>query len=741
MNNKASDIEIKGEKEVRDAFLELLELCPRCNEGENRKLIIKAFNFAYDAHKGTKRGTGEAFIMHPIEVAKIVVKEIGLGVNSVMCALMHDIVEDNDDISLEIVQNHFGEKIASIIDGLTKITNVYDAEQNLQAETFRKMLMSIHKDIRVILIKLSDRLHNMRTLQGMPENRQIVKAGETLYVYAPLARRLGLNKIGRELEDLSFKYYLPDDYKNLMQIIEATEDNRTKLLNKFENKVKQLLKNENIEFKIVGIRKSLYATWTKMKDKHFAFEDIHNFYSLRLIFESDNEKTERSQCYKIYEIITNIFMARSGSLQDLVKNPKANGFEALIVDIMREDGNWNEIQILSKRMSDIAERGYSSEKQNEGKEDLSEREKWIQEVGNQLINPGKNALEFLDNFKLNLYISEIYVFTPKGKIIKLPKGSTVLDFAFQIHTDLGLNFMAAKVNKKLVNHLYVLNSADQVEIIDSKISKPDKSWLKSVVTARAKLNLKNYFKKENKENITIGKNKYFHIMDSLHIVSSDFSLDKLLKQLTLKNEEHLFFNLAKKLISDEELIKGFRAVTSTSFFNNLIPSIFKFKTSDDSVELSLNFSHKHPYIINESGTEKNYVIADCCNPIPEDKSIAFKNENGEIIVHQINCETAIKISAEHGKSTARVIWGEHKLHIYPAKIEISGVDRKNLLLDITSIISNDMDVNMKSIFVESNNGIYEGNVVLYVSNLKSLNKLILKIKKVKGITSVVRVKF
>jgi guanosine-3',5'-bis(diphosphate) 3'-pyrophosphohydrolase len=364
MTDNEDDIEIRGGEEVRKAFLELLDLCPRCRTPKNKKLLISAFNFAYDAHSGMKRKSGEPFIIHPIEVAKIVVKEIGLGITSIVCALLHDVVEDSEEITVDIIRNKFGDRIASIVDGLTKITNVYSDELNVQAATFRKMLMSIPKDIRVILIKLADRLHNMRTLEGMPENRQIVKAGETLYVYAPLARRLGLNKIGRELEDLSFKFHLPENYNKLMQMIDATKERRDKVLEEFRSKMAIVLDKEKISYEIKGVRKSLYATWIKMNEQKLAFDEIHNFQTLRLIFKPKGRTSERRQCYNVYTLVTDVFMPRRGSLQDMVKNPKANGFEALIVDIMISDGNWREVQILSQRMGEIAERGYSSEKKN-----------------------------------------------------------------------------------------------------------------------------------------------------------------------------------------------------------------------------------------------------------------------------------------------------------------------------------------------------------------------------------------
>jgi len=736
MRDKITDIEIIGESEVVNAFVEVLDLCPRCSGKEQRAKVINAYNFAYEAHKGLKRKTGEPFILHPVEVAKIVLTEIRLGVTSIMCALLHDVVEDNDDISLDDIETQFGKQVASIIDGLTKITNVYDDEQNVQAETFRKMLMTIPEDIRVILIKLADRLHNMRTLEGMAENRKIVKAGETLYVYAPLARKLGLNKIGRELEDLSFKHHLPEDYNKLRQIIESTEEKRIENIYNFSERMKPILKKAGIKYEIIGIRKSLYATWMKMQEKQIPFEEIHNFQTMRLIFEPKIRDSERMQSYRIYTLITEEFTPRKGSLQDFIKNPKDNGFQALIVDIMDEDGNWKEVQILSKRMSDIAERGYSTEQSHDSQ--MSQRDKWIQSIGDQLINPDINALDFLDNFKLNLYTSEIYVFTPKGRIVKLPKGATVLDFAFHIHTQLGFHCIGAKVNKKLVNRGYVLNSADQIQVLDSATTVPEKSWLNLVVSARAKVNLKNYFKKQIKDNIHQGEITVKEIQSSLDFSTDQSTINRLVKYFNCTDKRDMYNKVGKGLITKQDLIKAFKSVHSSGLLDNLIPSIFKTKT--ENTNKPQEFSHKKPYIIKENIDGPDHIIADCCHPIPGDKAIAYKSPNGVIEVHQISCPVAIKINAEHGKSVAKVQWEPHTITQHICKIHLKGIDRKKIVLELTEVISSQMNVNMKSIHIDSSNGIYQGDITLYVSSLNALNSLISKLKKISGIKTVERIK-
>jgi len=733
--------ELHGTDEVKKSFMELFDLCPKSNTVKNKKLLISAFNFAYDAHSGMKRKTGEPFILHPIEVSKIVLKEIKLGVTSAVCALLHDVVEDNEEISLEMIAEKFGDKVASIIDGLTKITNVYSDEKNVQAATFRKMLMSIPKDIRVILIKLADRLHNMRTLEGMSENRQIVKAGETLYVYAPLARRLGLNKIGRELEDLSFKFHLPDNYNKLMQIIEASKGKRESILEEFKAKMAKVLEDEKISYEIIGIQKSLYATWTKMNEKHLSFDEIHNFQTLRVIFKSKARIPERRQCYDIYTLVTDVFMPRKGSLQDMVKNPKANGFEALIVDIMISDGNWREVQILSQRMAEIAERGYSSEKQVGRDKEPSERDKWIESIGDQIVNPKKSDLDFLDNFKLNLYISEIYVFTPVGKIVKLPRGSTVLDFAFQIHTELGMHCIGAKVNKKLVNIGYVLNSADQVEILDSKNAKPEKNWMNTVISARAKDSLRAYFKKEQKENAQEGEIKLKEVQAGLDIQTDETTINKLVKYFQCKDQQALYSKIGKNLISRAELLKGFKSVSSVGIFEGIIPNFLRQKSVEEHEKPKPEFSHKSAFIAEELIDEPEYNLADCCHPVPGDKSIAFQDDIGQIIIHQITCKNAIRINAEQGKSIAKVTWRPHKLNQYLAKLFLKGIDRKKIVHDLTYVISDQMNVNMKSINISGNNGIYEGTIMVYVPNLDVLQALVVKLQRIEGIKEVRRDEF
>jgi len=738
MDNHDKYKDVKGDEIIKNSFLELFELCQRCRLPKNRKLLIKAFNFAFDAHSNIRRKTGEPYIMHPIEVSKIVVKEIGLGVTSAICALLHDTVEDNDDINLEIIKDKFGDKVASIVDGLTKIPTVNHGELNEQAATFRKMLMSIPQDLRVILIKLADRLHNMRTLNGMSVNKQVVKAGETLYVYAPLARRLGLNKIGRELEDLSFKFHSPQEYEDLMKLIKKTQPGRDLIFKSFSEKVSSVLDEGKYIYDIKGIQKSLYATWMRMNDKNVTLEDIHNFQSIRLIFKPKPRIPERAQCYNIYTLVTSIFEAREGSLQDWIVNPRSNNFEALIVDVMVGDGHWREVQILSHRMAELAERGYSTEKHIGKDSEPSQRDKWIESIKLQVAHLKNDDIDFLDDFKLSLYVSEIYVYTPAGKIVKLPKGATVLDFAFHIHTELGTHCIGAKVNRKLVNITHVIESADLIEILTSESAKPEKEWLEFVVSPRAKDALKFYFRKEDKDIIQLGENKLETALTGLGCLDFDSGIKKLLSYFDIDLDQ-LILQIGKNLINRRDIERAYKADSSYGFFSRLIGDFLKPKSVEDSSGNNKDFNSKKPFDAIEIVDKTVYHLAKCCNPIPGDNAIAYKDVDNNIIIHLITCKNAHKLNTEHGKSVAKVSWKPHKISQHYAKIFIKGIDRKSIIHDITYIISEQMSVNIKSFEIDGNLGIYEGNIVLYVPNIDVLSALIKKLSLIPDIQEVHRI--
>ncbi len=738
MEQKNENIEIIGEDDVKAAFSELLDLCAICDGVENQNRLIYAYNYAYEAHKGMRRKSGEQFIFHPIAVAKIVGKEIRLGLTSMIAALLHDVVEDVEDITIEDIEDEFGEKVAYIVNGLTKVTKVED-KHSAQLATYRKVLMSLSGDLRVVLIKISDRLHNMRTLGEMSEKNKIVKSAETIHVYAPLARKLGLNKIGRELEDLSFEYHLPDEYKNLMQVIENTQEKREAVIQDFRDKVSKKLNAAGIDYEIQVIRKSLYATWEMMNEKHLDLEDINTFQTLRLIFKPKGEKTERNQCYEVYVLVTELFNPRTGSMRDTVAKPLESGFEALTVDLMLSDGNWKEIQILSSRMSDIAERGYSSEKKIGSKEKLSVREKWLLRIKDQLVNVNQADDEFFDNFKLTLYTSEIYVYTPEGEMITLPKGASVLDFAFHIHSDLGLHCAGAKVNKKITNNLHILESGDQIEILSSQATYPAEEWLEHIVSAKAKQTLETYFRKKKKQIVIDGERIYSDTISDLKLKVDDEILNKLLKYFKCDNIEQLYVKLGKKYITPVAFSKAVKSMSSNSFLPDIIKRIINNSPSFTEIyQRSIIFDPKQDFVVDDRILNEVCVISECCLPIAGDSAIAYKISDNTIHIHSTECDESMKLKSQFKSSVTRVRWNVSTQSNFKANIFIEGIDRKNLALDITSVISRDMDVDMLSINFTADNGIYRGEISLKVSNNNILKILINKLKKINGVNSVGR---
>jgi GTP diphosphokinase / guanosine-3',5'-bis(diphosphate) 3'-diphosphatase len=727
--------EDEDNKLIQEQFEDLLRSCKKCQDEESQKLITKAFVLAKIAHKDQRRKTGKSipFITHPIAVAKIVGSEIGFGTTAVVSALLHDVIEDTD-YTKEDIQAIFGEIVASIVEGLTKITNVYDAEHNEQAGTFRKMLYTIPQDIRVIFIKVADRLHNMRTMDGMPEDRQIIKAGENLYVYVPLAYQLGLFDIKKELEDLSFKYRHPEEYARIDKLV---KDNLETLLNRFNQfipKIEDALLREQYNFVIKPIYKSYYTTWEKMNKRNISFNEVHNYLSTRIVFQPFDDFTERRQCMNIFAVITELFNVRKGSLQDWVKNPKSNGFEAIVFDVMGQHGGWSEIQVMSKRMAEIADKGYSELETSEE----SQRDKWIKRISEQLKDKDvsdSDEIEDIENFELGL--SKIYIFTPKGKIIALPKGSTIIDFAFSIHTELGLHCIGAKVNNKLESVSYILNSTDQVEILDSINRKPDIKWLDFVVSQKAKTCLKSYFNKERKQLIEEGKHKLEEKLKDLSQYSLDDYLKRLVDGLQCKNEEDLFYKIACGIITDKELDNILKLKT-LGILEFWVTKIFpKFgKSSSFQINEPVKFNAKEPYIIDETSA---YSVAQCCKPIPGDDAIVYLNGENDLIVHKRNCSIAVKLNANFEKSTTRVIWRPHKSNSFLTNIHIKGIDRPKMILDITHVISEQLNVNMQGFNISANDGIFEGVINSYVFHVDDLNILISNLKKINGVEEVYRI--
>lgn len=724
------------DKMIREQFNALIEACPRCQTPENRKLVTKAFELAHEAHLGMRRKSGEPYILHPIEVARIAAEEIGLGTKGVIASILHDVVEDTD-YTVEDIQNIFGEKIASIVAGLTKLEGVFDQSTSIQAENFRKLLLTMVEDVRVILIKLADRLHNMRTLNSMPEHKRLKIAGETLYFYAPLAHRLGLYAIKTELEDLSLKYELPQVFNNLSQKVRHSEEQHVEFINNFKAPIEQRLQAEGYEFDVVGRHKSIYSIWSKMQKKDLPFEEIYDVLAIRVVFKPKSHLPEKTQCWAIYSMITDIYKPKPDRLRDWVSTPKANGYEALHSTVMGPNGKWVEIQIRTTRMDEIAERGFAAHWKYKGTKDKeSELDKWLEMIKELLDNPDADSLEFLDDFKLNLFASEIMIFTPKGEVRVLPKGSTALDFAFDIHTDIGYKCIGAKVNFKLVPLSYQLNSGDQVEIITSEKQQPKYEWVNFVTTAKAKTRIKSAFKEERKTIITKGEQILQEELNKKKLTINSRILKKILDFHKISKRDELYFKIGKGSIKLDNLNK----ILSTKSTNKWI-RYWKLNfgmSSSKPAETVEQPNPKKQLVLSDNEEQDQFTIATCCNPIPGDDILAFIDDNEKIILHSRKCPTALKLMSSQGNRIISAQWESHKILSYLALINLSGIDQLGIVSKITKVISEDQNVNMRSINFESHDGIFEGNIYLYIHNTEDLNNLILNIMKIKGVHNVTR---
>ncbi|MGA1977312.1 MAG: RelA/SpoT family protein [Bacteroidales bacterium] len=716
----------------------------RCNNPGDREQIEKAFNIANEAHWNMRRKSGEPYIIHPISVAKIVNQEIGLGAKSITAALLHDVVEDTD-YTLEDVERDFGPKIASMIDGLTKISGTYDKENSasMQAENFRKMLLTLSDDLRVILIKIADRLHNMRTLDSLPEHKKMKVAGETIFLYAPLANRLGLYAIKSELEDLSFKSRQPLIYEEIATKLKHTEKKYIALINKFSLPIIDKLTNAGIKFDISGRPKSIFSIWRKMQAKNVPFEEIYDVLAVRIVFEATPDIPEKTQCWNIYSIITDSYTPKPDRLRDWVSRPKPNGYEALHVTVMGPEGKWVEVQIRSKRMDEIAERGYAAHwkyKGDVGQE--NELDKWIKKIRQMLENPLEDPIEFLDEFKMNLFSSEIMVFTPKGTLISLPKGASALDFAYEIHTEIGNKAIGAKINFKLNPINAALMSGDQVEIITSDIAKPEKEWLSFVRTPKAKEAIKDALKTETTNRIQKG----MEILDSrlmeLNITPGADVFKKLFLAYDVLNKDELYSGIELGTIKLDNLKKILRKNASKNVIKYWeLKLIGSKKEPRDPSGSNEKIDNSIPFLLKENveNAEQSYEIAPCCNPIPGDEVIGYRSPEGPIVIHKPECPAAIRIMSNEGNRIIAVKWAIHKLVSFLARISMSGIDRIGLVNDITNIISSELKVNMTNINISVNKGIFVGKIDLYVHHTRDLNNLILKISNIKGIENVKRV--
>jgi GTP pyrophosphokinase len=732
----AEDIEIKRE------FNHLLENCTRCNKKGDKALIRKAFKLSFDAHKDIRRKSGELYIHHPLAVANIVNREIGLGTKSIICALLHDVVEDTD-YTLEDIDRLFGPKIASIIDGLTKISGVFDANTTQQAENFRRILLTLSDDVRVILIKIADRLHNMRTLYSMPVHKQMKIASETIYLFAPLAHRLGLYAIKTELEDLSLKYLYPKAYEELSTKLRENELKRMEFLEMFKEPIRERLDGMGMNYEVTARHKSIYSIWQKMQRKNVPFEEIYDLLAIRIVFDSLPKVPEKTQCWNIYSHVTDIYMPKPERIRDWVSTPKANGYEALHATVMGPSGHWVEVQIRSRRMDEIAERGFAAHwKYKEGRSSYEmEFDKWIKRLTELLEDPNSDALEFLDDLKLNLYTSEIFIFTPKGDIKSMPVNANALDFAYEIHSQVGHTAIGAKVNHKLVSLNYTLKSGDQVEIISSEKPQSRIDWLQKVHTAKARAAIKALLKAETKNRIEKGKQLVEEKLEELKLKPNHRIFRKLLPNYQVTSKDELYSKIGMGIINLDDLKKILKKNTKNKWIRYWsLQFASKTKRNDPEANGSPVRQSETIFLTEKmNALDPAYIIAKCCNPIPGDDVSAIRDEYDQIIVHKSNCTEAIRISSGHGHRLVNVKWTTHKYYSFLAKIAISGTDRFGVYNDITTTITKQLNVNIRNINLESHDGIWEGTIELYVYNTKDLNLLIMNIGKIKGVESVYRV--
>ena len=737
--------EISDEEMINQAFHELLNDYLNTKHRKKVEIITKAFNFANQAHKGIKRRSGEPYIMHPIAVASIVCNEIGLGSTSICAALLHDVVEDTD-YTVEDIENIFGPKIAQIVDGLTKISGgIFGDRASAQAENFKKLLLTMSNDIRVILIKIADRLHNMRTLGSMLPNKQYKIAGETLYIYAPLANRLGLYKIKTELENLSFKYEHPEEYAEIEEKLNATAAERDKVFNDFTAPIRTQLDKMGLKYRILARVKSIYSIWNKMQTKHVPFEEIFDLLAVRIIFEPRNEEEELNDCFDIYVSISKIYKPHPDRLRDWVSHPKANGYQALHVTLMGNNGQWIEVQIRSERMNDVAEQGFAAHwkyKEGGGSEDEGELEKWLKTIKEILDDPQPDAIDFLDTIKLNLFASEIFVFTPKGELKTMPQNSTALDFAFSLHTDIGSHCIGAKVNHKLVPLSHKLQSGDQVEILTSKSQRVQPQWEVFATTARARAKIAAILRKERKANQKIGEEILNEFLKKEEIRPEEIVIEKLRRLHNAKNEEELLAAIGSKAIILGEADKNELKEKQTSNWKKYLTFSFgnnKEKQEEKEPQEKEKINPKQVLKLTEESLQKKYIMAECCHPIPGDDVLGYLDENDRIIIHKRQCPVAAKKKSSYGNRILATEWDTHKELSFLVYIYIKGIDSMGLLNEVTQVISRQLNVNIRKLTIETEDGIFEGKIQLWVHDVDDVKTICNNLKKIQNIKQVSRV--
>ncbi|SDY03901.1 RelA/SpoT family protein [Hymenobacter psychrophilus] len=728
----AIDPEVERQEILRQ-YRRLLRTAKPALKPGDAKLIKKAFNTSLEAHKEMRRKSGEPYILHPLAVAQIVVEEIGLGTTSIVAALLHDVVEDTP-WEVADVEREFGPKVARIVDGLTKISGVFDYGTSEQAENFRKMLLTLSDDVRVILIKLADRLHNMRTLESMPRHKQLKISSETIYLYAPLAHRLGLYTIKTELEDLYLKYTDTEVYEELVVQVRQSRTSRNRFIKEFVQPIDDELSAQGFKYEVKGRPKSIYSILKKMRKQNITFDEVYDLFAVRIILDVPPEQ-EKAACWQVYSIVTDFYQPNPDRLRDWVSTPKANGYESLHTTVMSRTGQWVEVQVRSRRMDDIAEKGYAAHwkyKDTGVPQPESTLESWINKVREMLETNNSSALEFMDEFRQNLFVKEVYAFTPKGKLIILPDKATALDFAFEIHSQIGLQCLGAKVNQKLQPLSYQLHNGDQVEILTSQKQRPTEEWLQYVTTSKARTRIKDWLRDDRKAKSEDGRFLVEKRMELLSIEVNPENLNRLLAYFNVSNLSEFFYRIALGQLDGREIVQ--------SVFENgespRLPSRLEPRSFDHEVQ-KVRGVNANMLVIGERTDKFNYTIAPCCNPIPGDDVFGFETDEG-IDIHRTSCPKAVQMMSNYGNRIVRAKWTEQLELAFLAGIRIKGADRVGLVNDVTRIISTSLKVNMRSITMDSNDGVFEGQIMVFVNDTAHLNRLIQRLNKVNGVMTVDR---
>jgi len=732
---------------IEAAFHDVLNGYLNSNHRKKVEIVEKAFRFAREAHKGIRRRSGEPYILHPIAVAKIASQEIGLGSTSICAALLHDVVEDTD-YTVEDIERHFGKKIAQLVDGLTKISGgVFGAQASAQAENFRKLLLTMNDDIRVVLIKMADRLHNMRTLGSMAPAKQYKIAGETLYIYAPLAHRLGLFAIKTELEDLSFKYEHPAAYANITALIKASEEQREAVYKDFAAPIHEKLTSMGLKFEARARLKTPYSIWRKMETKHIPFEEVYDLYAMRIIFDCDDHAREKEICWQIYSAITDLYRPHPERTRDWITNPKANGYQALHVTLMGPDGNWIEVQIRSRRMDEIAEKGFAAHwKYKTGESDEeSELNEWLRTIKDILDDPNPNAIDFLGTLKLNLFASEIVVFTPKGEMLTLPMGSSVLDVAFGLHTHLGCHCIAAKVNHKLVPLSQKLRSGDQVEVLTSQSQTPKAEWMNFLASARAKTALRQALRREQQPIIERGRQMFNEFLAGKGLEATNEVVTKVLGNMHETSRDDLFLKLGRGEVSLDKFFESKSERAQQSFLSKLFHIGKKSRRPSQptpetpaSTAAKPRINTKETYILHNDGKHANYIMAHCCAPIPGDDVMGFITDSGEVEVHALTCPRAQALKASYGTRIVSTRWEVADI-TFPAKVRIEGIDRRGILQELTYMISTQLNIDIRGLGIRARAEVFDADLLVNVTDTSAVDELCHKISGIDGVRSALRV--